>query len=114
MGSKDISAITRAVSNPKFSIVGKQPSLVAGRHNGQQLFEDRLDFSIELDEISSDESRIEPLPPGPVCSWTHVQQLLPTPQCGFNDLSVPNGGICQCGKTVYCSDTCIFVCCIPL
>ena len=62
----------------------------------------------------SDEGRPELRSSGGArCEWMPTEVVKPSPQCGFNDLGVPNGGVYDCGVQrspdgTHCIEHCVF------
>jgi hypothetical protein len=51
---------------------------------------------------------------GPMCAWVPVRRVMQTPQCGYNDFSIPNPGVFDCGLVRQgnaCVQRCFFVRC---
>jgi hypothetical protein len=63
----------------------------------------------------SQPAEIYPARPGSTCPWQPIESLQPAgPQCGFNDLGIPNPGIYACGLVstgTTCTEHCVFVRC---
>ena len=52
---------------------------------------------------------IGPAPSGRQCEWLPREETKPDAgRCGFNDISLPNPAIYDCGKSSTCEDICVF------